>query len=92
MEAVLQTYGLCKGYRRFTALEHVNMTVPKGAIYGLVGRNGAGKTTLIRVICGLQEPTAGTIACTGRGWGTRPSTGHGGGWARWWRPPPSTRT
>ena len=38
MEAVLQTYGLCKGYRRFTALEHVNMTVPKGAIYGLVGK------------------------------------------------------
>ena len=65
MEAVLQTYGLCKGYRRFTALEHVNMTVPKGAIYGLVGRNGAGKTTLIRVICGLQEPTAGDYSLYG---------------------------
>ena len=65
MEAVLQTYGLCKSYRRFTALEHVNMTVPKGAIYGLVGRNGAGKTTLIRVICGLQEPTAGDYSLYG---------------------------
>ena len=65
MEAVLQTYGLCKGYRRFTALEHVNMTVPKGAIYGLVGKNGAGKTTLIRVICGLQEPTAGDYSLYG---------------------------
>ena len=65
MEAVLQTYGLCKRYRRFTALEHVNMTVPKGAIYGLVGKNGAGKTTLIRVICGLQEPTAGDYSLYG---------------------------
>ena len=35
------------------------MRIPKGSIYGLVGRNGAGKTTLIRVICGLQEPTEG---------------------------------
>ncbi len=35
------------------------MHVPKGAIYGFVGKNGAGKTTLIRVICGLQEPTSG---------------------------------
>jgi ABC-2 type transport system ATP-binding protein len=35
------------------------MNVPKGSIYGFVGKNGAGKTTLIRVICGLQEPTTG---------------------------------
>ena len=65
MEAVLQTYELCKRYRRFTALENVNINVPKGAIYGLVGKNGAGKTTLIRVICGLQEPTAGDYALYG---------------------------
>ena len=39
MEAVLQTHGLCKRYRRFTALENVNMNVPKGAIYGLVGHS-----------------------------------------------------
>ena len=65
MEAVLQTHGLCKRYRRFTALENVNMNVPRGAIYGLVGKNGAGKTTLIRVICGLQEPTAGDYSLYG---------------------------
>ena len=41
------------------------MNVPRGAIYGLVGKNGAGKTTLIRVICGLQEPTAGDYTLYG---------------------------
>lgn len=59
METVLRVDGLCKDYRRFRALNGLSLSVPKGAIYGLVGRNGAGKTTLIRVICGLQAPSAG---------------------------------
>ena len=41
------------------------MNVPKGSIYGFVGRNGAGKTTLIRTICGLQPPTDGTFELYG---------------------------
>ena len=41
------------------------MHIPKGAIYGFVGRNGAGKTTLIRLICGLQEPDSGTYTIYG---------------------------
>ena len=56
---VLQTKELCKKYRKFTALDGLTMNVPRGSIYGLVGRNGAGKTTLIRLICGLQFPTKG---------------------------------
>lgn len=59
MEYVLETRDLTKRYRDFTALDRFTMRIPKGAIYGFVGRNGAGKTTLIRLICGLQEPTSG---------------------------------
>ena len=57
MEYVLKTNELKKEYRSFKALNGVTMNVPKGSIYGFVGRNGSGKTTLIRIICGLQEPT-----------------------------------
>ena len=61
MEYVLEAKSLCKEYRNFKALNGLNMSVPKGAIYGFVGKNGAGKTTLIRLICGLQEPSAGDV-------------------------------
>ena len=52
MEYVLKTNALCKNYKNFKALNGLTMNVPKGAIYGFVGKNGAGKTTLIRLICG----------------------------------------
>ena len=59
MEYVLKTQNLQKKYRHFMALASVDMNVPKGAVYGFVGKNGAGKTTLIRLICGLQDLTGG---------------------------------
>ncbi len=59
MEYVLKTSALSKKYGKFYALKNLNMHIPKGAIYGFVGKNGAGKTTLIRVICGLQNPSDG---------------------------------
>ena len=65
MEYVLEANGLTKHYRDFTALNGLTMHIPKGAIYGFVGKNGAGKTTLIRLICGLQEPTGGSYALYG---------------------------
>ena len=65
MEYVLTTSGLSKRYGKFQALDDLSMHIPKGAIYGFVGRNGAGKTTLIRLICGLQEPTKGSYSIYG---------------------------
>lgn len=65
MEYVLTANSLCKHYRHFKALQDFSMHVPKGAIYGFVGKNGAGKTTLIRLICGLQNPTSGDYALYG---------------------------
>lgn len=59
MVYILTTNALSKHYGHFKALNELTMHVPKGAIYGFVGKNGAGKTTLIRLICGLAEPTSG---------------------------------
>lgn len=65
MEYVLETNALSKQYGHFKALDAVTMHVPKGSIYGFVGKNGAGKTTLIRLLCGLQKPTGGEFTLYG---------------------------
>ncbi len=65
MEYALTTNNLCKVYKNFKALSALNMHVPKGAIYGFIGKNGAGKTTLIRLICGLQNPSLGSYSLYG---------------------------
>ena len=66
MDYVLKTNALSKSYGHFKALNGLSMNVPKGAIYGFVGKNGAGKTTLIRLICGLQNPSSGDYMLYGR--------------------------
>lgn len=65
MEYVLKTNALKKTYGHYKALDGLTMSVPKGGVYGFVGKNGAGKTTLIRLICGLQEPTSGEYSIYG---------------------------
>lgn len=65
MEYVLTTRALSKHYGNFKALDHLSMKVPKGSIYGFIGKNGAGKTTLIRLICGLQIPSGGEYTLYG---------------------------
>ena len=65
MDYVLKTNSLCKHYKNFKALNGLTMQVPKGSIYGFVGRNGAGKTTLIRMVCGIQFPTDGNFELYG---------------------------
>lgn len=66
MEYALEVNALTKSYRGAKALDNLTMHVPKGAIYGFVGKNGAGKTTLIRVICGLQPLTSGEYSLYGK--------------------------
>lgn len=67
MEYVLQTHSIYKSYKGLNVLNGLSMNIPKGAIYGFVGRNGAGKTTLIRMICGLQFPSGGSFELYGVG-------------------------
>ena len=63
--AVLECKDLCKQYGRMPALDHVSFAVEPGHIVGLLGPNGSGKTTLIKLLCGLIQPTAGTLAVDG---------------------------
>ncbi len=65
MEYILITESLTKKYGRFVALDDFKMHIPKGSIYGFVGKNGAGKTTLIRLITGIQTPTVGEYVLYG---------------------------
>ena len=60
MSYIFETENLCKYYGKFKAVDGLNMSIPKGSIYGFVGKNGAGKTTLMRMLCGLQKPTSGS--------------------------------
>ena len=64
-EQAIETRGLCKRFRRVTALSDCSITVPPGRISALVGPNGAGKTTLLRVLASLARPTGGTAAVLG---------------------------
>lgn len=61
MDHIFTTTALSKHYRHTKALDQLSMQVPRGAIYGFVGRNGSGKTTLIRLLCGLQAPSGGSF-------------------------------
>lgn len=65
MEYILQVNNLNKNYGKAQVLRGMTLNVPKGAIYGFVGRNGAGKTTLIRVLTGLNSPTSGEFTMFG---------------------------
>jgi ABC-2 type transport system ATP-binding protein len=59
--AVLSTSGVTKRYGSHTALDAVDLHVPRGSVYGLVGPNGSGKTTLFSIIVGLRRATSGRV-------------------------------
>ena len=52
---------LTKSFGLFTAVEPMDLTVPQGSFFALLGPSGCGKTTTLRMIAGLEEPTAGAI-------------------------------
>lgn len=62
---MIEVKGLVKAYGSKRALDGLNMSVPKGSIYGLVGPNGAGKTTVLQHICGAMKPDAGSVLVAG---------------------------
>ena len=64
-EPILVTRGLCKTYGGATVVDHVDLHIEKGQIYGLVGKNGAGKTTLMRMVTSQTMPTSGEIELFG---------------------------
>ena len=65
MEYLLETDNITKIYGKITAVDHVNLHLEKGEIYGLIGRNGAGKTTLLKMLAGLAKPTEGSYSIFG---------------------------
>lgn len=62
---LITTNELCKKYNKKLVIDHVNMHIPEGSIYGFVGENGSGKTTIMRLLTGLAEPTSGTYELFG---------------------------
>ncbi len=62
---VIETKGLVKRYGRFTAVDHLDLTIGKGEVFGLLGPNGSGKTTTILLLLGLTEPSEGTVRVNG---------------------------
>ncbi len=66
-EYVLETKELTKEYKYATALDHVNLHLKRGHIYGFIGNNGAGKTTLMRLIMGLAFADSGELMLFGEG-------------------------
>lgn len=62
---VIQTNNLTRYFGRKAAVQQVNLAVPRGGVYALMGRNGSGKTTTIRMLLGLQAPTRGSASILG---------------------------
>ena len=56
---------LSKRYGKFTAVDSISLTIPRGTLYGLLGPNGAGKTTTMRMIAGILRPTSGEVSVAG---------------------------
>ena len=65
MKPVIETHDLCKSYNGRTVVDHLNLTVPQGCVYGFLGPNGAGKSTSMKMLLGLVHPTGGSVELLG---------------------------
>jgi ABC-2 type transport system ATP-binding protein len=65
MEPIIETHGLTRRFGTITAVDHLNLTVAHGEIFGLVGPDGAGKTTTLRMLCSLIDPSEGSARVAG---------------------------
>ena len=63
--SIIQAQGLVRRFGHFVAVNHVNVTLARGEVFGLLGANGAGKTTTIRMLCGTLPPSDGRITVAG---------------------------
>ncbi len=63
---IIETQDLTKTYGDFTAVSHVSLHIPKGAVYGFLGPNGAGKSTTMKMFLGLVKPNSGFFTIHGR--------------------------
>lgn len=63
---IIETYGLTKGTGSQLRVNHIDLRVPEGCVYGFLGPNGAGKTTTLKLLLGLLKPTEGTITLLGK--------------------------
>jgi ABC-type multidrug transport system ATPase subunit len=70
---VVETYDITKTYGDNLAVDHLNLRVRRGEVYGFLGPNGAGKTTTLRLLLGLAKPTSGGAAVLGRAPGSSES-------------------
>lgn len=66
MNHIIETSGLCKTYGTHAAVDHLDLTVPEGCVYGFIGPNGAGKSTTMKMLLGLIHPSAGTVRLLGQ--------------------------
>jgi len=65
MPPIIETRGLTRRFDALTAVDHLDLTVERGEIFGLVGPDGAGKTTTLRMLCGLMNPSEGSARVAG---------------------------
>ena len=66
MISVIETHDLCKSYNGRIVVEHLNLSVPQGCVYGFLGPNGAGKSTSMKILLGLVHPTSGSVKLLGQ--------------------------